>query len=284
MNLLLTGKSIFVICFVIYIGVWVLLVLRYFLYTRRKVEQIDVYKVRRLHMRAMLHRYLGWIWVLLLGIFLESMLPNVEVVRHDPQRRPANSWRDWEVAIADSVLDRIGNEKEYFVERYYVLFNYRGQPCTAFNSYVFNETDSLMAIYQTRFWSANLEGVDRPSRFTLVKPGEMIMIPHRKSSFYFEFEAPSKLYGNKEGSEKLAINLYGKALRDAKHVQAKLEERNKNVMRMVRSINGSERMFVEDYPYEVVIVGEEYHKRADSVATDDPGRPKRMEKFGTYDE
>ena len=277
MDLLLTGKSIFVICFGIYIGVWVLLVLRFFRYTRRKVEHVDVYKMKRLHKKAMLHRYFGWIWVLPLGIFITGMLPNVEIVRHDPERRSPVIWME-EDRIEGSVLDLFGKEKEYFIERYYVLFNYRGQLCKAFHSYVFNDTDSLMAIYQATARDGYLNSIDNPSEFTSVKPGEMIMIPHGNSSFYFKFESPWNSYGTQSG---LAINLYGKALWDREYGQKKIEERREKFFRVLRYRGGTES---RHFPYEVLLDSEENQRFIDSLALRALRNMEGMKEFKSYGE
>ena len=284
MDMLLTGKSIFVICFVIYIGVWVLLVLRYYLYTRRPVEQIDVNRLRQLHRKPMLHRYLGWIWVLPLGIFMKSLFPNVEIVRYEPEPISLSIWDDKETEDFERGL--FGNENDYFIESYYVPFFYRGQFCRPFNSYVFNETDSLMAIYQAKTNDGYLYSSDNPPEFTppeftLVKPAEMIMIPHRKSSFYFKFESP---WDGDVIKGELAINLYGKALWDTEYSQKVREERREQLYRRLSPRGKTERESVKSTLDEVVIYGKAPKKITDSVPLDDKWFEDGMIEFNSYGE
>lgn len=204
MDLMIPAKAIFIVCFAVYIGIWILLVFRYQRYSRRPAAEIDIYKLRGMHFVAMLYRYLGWIWILVLGLLIIYILPNVEVVRF------------------------VDSGEECSIDRYYSLFYYRGKSCLPFTSYVSNETDSMLAIYNTIFWGGTFREVDQPSEFSLLEPGSMMEIPRMRSGFTNRFERPwENPYSNTQKprkTEELTIDLYGEALRDTKYIRGKIEQ------------------------------------------------------------
>ena len=128
-------------------------------------------------LRAKFIKYIGFCGVLIFFAFLKFLFPTVMVASQNKNQS----------------ISEYGDIRETFhLNRYYApFFRLDGEGLSPFKSYFFNSTDSVLAIYPTKYYGENPKSLGDLSSYKFIDPGNLIQWSER---FHFIFETPSIIY------------------------------------------------------------------------------------------
>lgn len=222
-----TGGDIVRISITLYVLTWAGFVCFLNLYSGRK--NTNVHKVAKWYFITVATRHWGWLPALFMSLLLFWTLPDIYVVTQDVERKKADIEEDnrrWKW-----YQDTTYTLKEtFYVDKYYVPFSFHGNKCAPFNSYLINESDSILVIYSTNLFNGQFTKVSSIAEFEIIPPGHFQKFDRH---IHNQFDSPNESSfsyipedrKNKSTTE-LTITLMSDAIYETRRIQDKINDRN----------------------------------------------------------
>ena len=227
MDITFTAADLIRFGIIIYVVAWFGLVCFLSIYSNRKSQ--NVHKVAMWCSIIPAIRHWGWIVGLAVSLLLLWILPDVYVVTQNPDRIKKEK-KKYASRYGWTYADTTFTVKEtFFVDHYYVPFAYREKRCNAFNSYLLNETDSILVLYSTVFFNGQFTGVSAINEFKIIQPGSFQIFDEYIHNM-FDTPMESNFYIPKDRKNKrtteLTITLMSDAFYDTERIRKRINDRN----------------------------------------------------------
>lgn len=192
----------------------------------------NVHKYEKWSLYSSVLRCFGWILGLGISILLYCILPDVYVVTQKIELKEKVTTEYTQEGC--QVVTKVIPEETFHVDTYYVPFSYNGHPCSAFSTYLSNETDSTLALYYTSFFNGQYVGVSNIDNIEIINPQ---CFTKHDGFIHNKFDAPEETLSipvpreRKGAKSQLTITLLSQARRDIERIGNKIEDGNELIQR-----------------------------------------------------
>lgn len=225
MDITFSGSDLVRFGIILYVVSWLGLICCLNIYSYKRKP--NVHRVAMLYFATVATRHWGWIVGLFIALILTWILPDIHVISQNIERIRKEKQ---EYASKWSFADTTYTVKEtFFIDRYYVPFTYKGKSCTAFTTYLLNDTDSTLALYSTNFFNGQFTKVSEISEFELIPSGYFQPFDRYISNRFTIPRESSFGYIPKERKNQSTTELTISLMRDAAYDTERIRERIKGI-------------------------------------------------------
>lgn len=223
-----TGLDIVRFGIFIYVATWFVFFCYVNIYSGKKSQ--NVHKVAMWSSITVATRWFGWLLSIVVSLLLFWILPDVYVITQDPLRKKAeivDDNRRWKCRDTTYTL-----KETFYVDKYYVPFQYNGHRCNIFGSYLINESDSMLVVYSTSLFNGQFTKVYDVSEFEIIPPGQFQRFDRY---IHNEFDSPEESFSyipkdrKNQSKTEWTLTLMSEALHDTEVIRNKIKERNKAI-------------------------------------------------------